>query len=140
MVSCCQRIYSKVDVPPRKPGSYGGTRFGHWQSSVRTVAEVAQGRCKDMIMHLVMVRLQVDTENARIGGEETDATQSGYQATQAGRFAAAWEPKPSRALYISLTDGFHKVNTNTNLKNLMRTCKIMIKGEGAGNGAAVTDA
>jgi len=52
---------------------------------------------------------KVDTENARVGGDETDATQTGYQATQGGRFAAAWEPKPSRALYITLTDGFHKV-------------------------------
>jgi len=52
---------------------------------------------------------KVDTENARVGGEETDATQTGYQATQGGRFAAAWEPKPSRALYISLTDGFNTV-------------------------------
>jgi len=53
---------------------------------------------------------KMDTENARVGGEETgDATQAGYQATQGGRFAAAWEPKPSRALYITLTDGFHKV-------------------------------
>ena len=51
----------------------------------------------------------MDTENARVGGEETDATQTGYQATQGGRFAAAWEPKPSRALYISLTDGFNTV-------------------------------
>ena len=45
-----------------------------------------------------MPKVQVDTENARVGGEETDATQTGYQATQGGRFAAAWEPKPSRAL------------------------------------------
>lgn len=67
---------------------------------------------------------KVDTENVRVGGEEAgDASQAGYQATQGeadpnlqdyratqgGRFAAAWEPKPSRALYITLTDGFHKV-------------------------------
>ena len=71
-----------------------------------------------------MITPKMDTENARVGGEETgDATQAGYQATQGevdpnlqdyranqgGRFAAAWEPKPSRALYITLTDGFHKV-------------------------------
>ena len=54
----------------------------------------------------------MDTENVRVGGEEAgDATQAGYQATQGGRFAAAWEPKPSRALYITLTDGFNKVCT-----------------------------
>jgi len=53
---------------------------------------------------------KVDTENVRVGGEEAgDATQAGYQASQGGRFAAAWEPKPSRALYITLTDGFNKV-------------------------------
>ena len=67
---------------------------------------------------------KVDTENVRVGGEEAgEASQAGYQATQGeadpnlqvyqaiqgGRFAAAWEPKPSRALYITLTDGFNKV-------------------------------
>ena len=75
-----------------------------------------------------MLMTQVDTENARVGGEETDATQTGYQATQGGRFAAAWEPKPSRALYITLTDGFHKVT----IKNPRPKCRIIIPGEGFG--------
>ena len=73
---------------------------------------------------MIMITPKMDTENARVGGEEAgEASQAGYQATQGeddpnlqddwaiqgGRFAAAWEPKPSRALYITLTDGFHKV-------------------------------
>ena len=76
-----------------------------------------------------MLMTQVDTENARVGGEETDATQTGYQATQGGRFAAAWEPKPSRALYITLTDGFHKV---TIIRKPTTLCRIIIPGEGFG--------
>ena len=83
-----------------------------------------------------MLTLQVDTENARVGGEETDATQTGYQATQGGRFAAAWEPKPSRALYITLTDGFHKVT----IKKLTLMSRIIIPGEGFGGGATLPDA
>ena len=71
----------------------------------------------------------MDTENARVGGEETDATQAGYQATQGGRFAAAWEPKPSRALYISLTDGFNKVEQNIYGREDRCECSLFFSGE-----------
>lgn len=71
----------------------------------------------------------MDTENARVGGEETDATQTGYQATQGGRFAAAWEPKPSRALYISLTDGFNTVEQIIYGREGRCECSFFFSGE-----------
>ena len=71
----------------------------------------------------------MDTENARVGGEETDATQAGYQATQGGRFAAAWEPKPSRALYISLTDGFNTVEQIIYGREGRCECSFFFSGE-----------
>ena len=53
---------------------------------------------------------QVDVENARVG-EEEGATQGqlATQATQGGRHQAAWEPRPSRALSLALTDGSQRV-------------------------------
>ena len=36
-------------------------------------------------------------------------TQAAYQATQGGMHQPAWQPKPSRSLYLSLTDGVQKV-------------------------------
>ena len=71
----------------------------------------------------------MDTENARVGGEETDATQTGYQATQGGRFAAAWEPIPSRALYISLTDGFNMVEQIIYGREGRCECSLFFSGE-----------
>ena len=54
----------------------------------------------------------VDTENVRVGaeeGEEVTQGSGGYQATQGARYQAAWQPKASRALYITLTDGLQSV-------------------------------
>jgi len=62
---------------------------------------------------------QIDVENQRVSADDSQMSQGagnqtqgegGYQATQGGRFQAAWEPKPSRMMFLTLTDGFHTVS------------------------------
>ena len=47
----------------------------------------------------------MENENVRVSAENSEDTQSGYQPSQ-GRFVASWEPKASRMLKLSVTDGF----------------------------------
>eukprot|EP00088_Acartia_fossae_P036330 TRINITY_DN3751_c0_g1_i4.p1 TRINITY_DN3751_c0_g1~~TRINITY_DN3751_c0_g1_i4.p1 ORF type:complete len:602 (+),score=82.68 TRINITY_DN3751_c0_g1_i4:47-1852(+) len=48
---------------------------------------------------------KMENENVRVSAENSEDTQSGYQPSQ-GRFVASWEPKASRMLKLSVTDGF----------------------------------
>ena len=55
---------------------------------------------------------QVDLENARVSADDSQASQAGqggYQATQGGKFIQSWEPRPSRVMMLTLTDGFQTI-------------------------------
>jgi len=52
---------------------------------------------------------QVDVTNVAVSMDDTQSSQAGYQASQGGRQQAAWEPKPSRVMMLTLTDGFQTV-------------------------------
>jgi len=55
---------------------------------------------------------QVDLENARVSADDSLASQAGqggYQATQGGKYAQSWEPRPQRVMMLTVTDGFQTV-------------------------------
>lgn len=47
---------------------------------------------------------KLENENTRVSADTSDETQSQYQPSQ-GQFVSSWEPKASRMLKLSITDG-----------------------------------